>query len=130
MSVGQSQSTAKSSQLFDRTCAFALRIIRLIDSLPSRLSARTIGNQLLKCGTSVGANYRAARRARSPLEFRAKLGIVEEEADEAVYWLELLALSGLVKPKRLENLTREANELLAMVVASIRTSRGNDRRVK
>ena len=123
-------SAKKTAVLLDRTRDLALRIIRLVDSLPSRLSARTIGYQLVKCGTSVGANYRAARRARSPLEFRAKLGIVEEEADEVVYWLELLSGSGLVKSKRLDNLRREANEILAMVVASIRTSRVNDRKAK
>lgn len=124
--VDNTTTVVKTTQLLDRTREFALRIIRLVDSLPVRTSARTIGNQLVRCGTSVGANYRAARRARTPPEFRAKLGIVEEEADEVVYWLELLADSGLVKAGRLESLRQEANEILAMVVASIRTSRTND----
>jgi four helix bundle protein len=85
-----------------------------------------IANQLMRCGASVGANYRAACRARSPAEFRAKLGIVEEEADEAVYWMELLADTELIPRKRLSELFAEANEITAMVVASIRTSRKNE----
>lgn len=106
-----------------RTKQFALRIIRLVDSLPNKRAATVIGEQLLRSATSVGANYRAAQRARSRAEFRAKLGIVEEEADESVYWIELLMESGLVKQELLEDLHREANEITAMVVASIRTSR-------
>jgi four helix bundle protein len=77
------------SDLKQRTKSFALRIIKVVDALPKTRSANVIGNQLLRSGTSVGANYRAACRARSPAEFVAKLGIVEEEADESGYWLEL-----------------------------------------
>lgn len=106
-----------------RTKAFALRVIRLVDSLPNTLVGRTIGGQLLRSGTSVGANYRAACRGRSPAEFCAKMGIVEEEADESSYWMELLTEADLVAPERLNDLLKESNEILAMVVASINTAR-------
>jgi len=82
-----------------------------------------IASQLMRCGTSVGANYRATCRSRSAAESRAKLGIVEEEADESVYWMELIVESGIIPRERLGDLIQEANEILAMVVASIRTSR-------
>jgi four helix bundle protein len=108
-----------------RTKQFGLRVIRLVDALPTRRrSARVIGDQLLRSATSVGANYRAACRARSQAEFCAKLGIVEEEADESVYWLEMLGDAEIVRPGLLEALIREGNEILAMVVASVTTSRG------
>src|SRR5262245_33129291 len=80
-----------------RTKQFAMRIIRLVERLPNTRTADVIGRQLLRSGTSVGANYRSACRARSPAEFCAKMGIVEEEADESGYWIELLVESGLVK---------------------------------
>jgi four helix bundle protein len=108
-----------------RTKQFALRVIRLVDSLPNRRAANVIGVQLLRAATSVGANYRAAQRGRSKAEFRAKLGVVEEESDESAYWLELLSESGLMKPERLTDFHREANEITAMVVSSIRTSRAS-----
>lgn len=111
-----------------RTKQFALRVIRLVNSLPNCRTANVIGNQLLRSATSVGANYRAAQRARSNAEFRAKLGIVEEEADESEYWIELLVESGLVKKALVEDLLREANEIVAMVVASIRTARTSGER--
>jgi four helix bundle protein len=110
-------------QLRERTKAFALRAMKLVDALPKRRSATVAGNQLLRCATSVGANYRAAKRARSIAEFLAKLGIVEEEADESLYWLELIQGSGLVKAKRLDALIQEGDEIVAMVVASIRTAK-------
>ena len=106
-----------------RTKQFALRAIRLVDSLPRRRSADVIGNQLLRSATSVGSNYRAACRGRSRQEFCAKLGVVEEEADESVYWLELLADGALVRKELVADLMREANEILAMVVASIKTAK-------
>ena len=105
-----------------RTKQFALRVIRLVESLPQRRTADVIGKQFIRSGTSVGANYRAACRARSPQEFRAKLGIVEEEADESIYWIELLVESNLVRESLVNHLLREADEILAMVVASIKTS--------
>jgi four helix bundle protein len=107
-----------------RTQEFALRIIRLCERLPSRPAARVIGNQLLRSGTSVGANYRAARRARSGPDFVSKIGIVLEEADECVYWLELLCASGIVNPAKLGPLTCEAEELVAIFAASRLTALG------
>ena len=110
-------------ELKKRTKRFALRIIRLVNSLPETKAAQTIARQVLRSGTSVGANYRAACRARSPAEFCAKVGIVEEEADETAYWLELLIESELVAEDMLSDLLAEANELVAIAVASIRTAR-------
>jgi four helix bundle protein len=121
-----SKDKASREQLRPRTYQFALRIIRLVDSLPHSRSADHIGGQLLRCGTSVGANYRAACRARSAAEFRAKLGIVEEESDESVFWLEVLGDSKLMKKELLLDLLKEANEITAMVVASIKSSRRSD----
>jgi four helix bundle protein len=115
--------SAPSNPLRDRTKQFALRIIRLVESLPSKRSANVIGNQLLRSGTSPGANYRSACRARSVAEFCAKMGIVEEELDESLYWMELLVESDFVTPKKLSLLMREGEELLAMTVASINTAR-------
>ena len=108
-----------------RTRAFALRIIRLVEALPQRRTADVIGQQLLRCGTSVGANYRAACRARSQADFISKMGIVEEEADETIYWMELLVESSLVEKERVTNLLNEADQIVAMVVSSIKTARGN-----
>lgn len=108
-----------------RTKQFALRVIRLVDRLPNKRSCNVIGGQLLKSATSVGANYRSACRGRSTAEFCSKLGIVEEEADESGYWLELLIEAGLVRAELLQGLLAEANEIVAMVVASIRTARRN-----
>jgi four helix bundle protein len=79
-----------------RTKSYALRVIRLVESLPSPRTAEVLGTQVVRAATAVGANYRAARRAKSPADFIAKLGIVEEEADECLYWMELLVESGLV----------------------------------
>ncbi|MGZ3380501.1 MAG: four helix bundle protein [Isosphaeraceae bacterium] len=98
-------------------------MIRLVESLPRTSTGNVIGRQLLRCGTSVGANYRAACRARSSAEFCSKMGIVEEEADESIYWMELLVDANLVAPELMANLINEANELVAIVVASIKTAR-------
>jgi four helix bundle protein len=108
--------------LKERTKAFALRIIRLVESLPKTPAAGVIGRQLLRCGTSVGANYRAVCRARSSAEFCSKMGIVEEEADETIYWMELLIDANLVRPEPLGRLMNEANELVSIVVAFIKTA--------
>ena len=97
--------------------------MRLVHSLPDSHVARKIGDQLLRAGTSVGSNYRAACRARSPAEFRSKLGIVEEEADETMYWMELLVEGEIMRAELLADLLQEADEILAMVVSSIKTSR-------
>src|SRR6195256_2573404 len=97
--------------LKDRTKQFALRVVRLYRALPFLEEARVIGGQLLRSGTSVGANYRAACRARSKAEFGAKLGIGLEEADETVFWLDLLQESGIMSPQKLMPLVQEAREL-------------------
>jgi four helix bundle protein len=110
-------------QLRDRTKAFANRIIRLYVALPTKPLAQTIGKQLLRAATSVGANYRAACRGRSRAEFIAKLGVVVEEADETIYWLELLADNGLVPSRRLTELLKEAHELTAIFTAAQATSK-------
>ena len=106
-----------------RTKSFALRVIKVVDALPNTRSASVIGHQLLRSDTSVGANYRAACRARSKAEFVAKLGVVEEEADESGYWLELLVDGGLLSHAQLAELMQEADELVAITVASIKTAR-------
>jgi len=114
-------------QMKGRTKQFALRVIRLADSLPRSGSGGVIGRQLLRAGTSVAANYRAACRARSQSEFVAKMGIVEEEADECLFWLELTTEAGLMKQDQLAETMREANEILSIVVTSIKTARGGRR---
>ena len=111
------------NELQTRTKAFALRVIRLVEALPRDYTSEVIGKQLLRSGTSVGANYRSACRARSAGDFIAKLKIVEEEADESLYWMELLVESGLVPEQRLAALIEEGNALVAMTVASIKTKR-------
>ena len=108
-----------------RTFQFGIRVVRLVQSLPKTDSARVIGNQLLRSGTAVGANYRAAARGRSRADFIAKMGIVEEECDEALYWIDMLVELELIGVSRLRDLRTEANEILSIVVASIRTARRN-----
>jgi four helix bundle protein len=110
-------------ELKERTFEFGVRVVRAVESLPRDDVGRTLGRQLLRAGTSVGANYRAAARARSRADFVAKLGVVEEECDEASYWMELIVALKLLKPTRLANLAKEADELLAIIVASIKTAR-------
>ena len=107
------------------TRRFAVRIVRLFRALPKTDEARVLGKQVLRSGTSVGANYRAACRARSKAEFTAKMGLVVEECDETVFWLELLIETGIVRAGKLNELLREANELLAIFAASQRTARGS-----
>jgi four helix bundle protein len=111
------------SYLKERTKCFALEIIKLVESLPKGRTADVIGRQLLDAGTSVGANYRAACRARSPADFISKMGIVEEEADETIYWMELLIEAKLAQENDISHLLREANQILAMTVSSIKTVR-------
>lgn len=110
-------------EMKERTRAFALRVIQVVEALPRTKTADVMGRQLLKCGTSVGANYRATCRAKSHADFIAKMGIVEEEADEAAYWMELLISAGLLKRDRMASLVDEANQLVAIVVSSIKTAR-------
>ncbi len=117
------------SDLKQRTKEFALATVRLVERLPRGRAADVIGRQLLRSGTSVAANYRSARRARSRREFIAKMGIVEEETDESSFWLDLLVEAGLVPPGKVTGLRNEASELVAITVSSIRTARGAGRDV-
>jgi four helix bundle protein len=110
-------------ELRDRTKKFALRVIKLYRSLPNSGEAQVIGKQLLRSGTAIGANYRAACRARSRAEFISKLGVVVEEADESIYWIELLAESSAVSSNRLKDLEAEAHELTAIFTAARQTSK-------
>ena len=110
-------------ELKKRTKQFALRIMKLVDALPRSLSGRAIGNPLVRSGTAVGANYRAVCRARSRREFLSRLGVVEEEADESGYWLELISDGALLKPRRVSALLQEAAELTRIFSASIKTTR-------
>ena len=110
-------------ELKNRTRRFALRVFRLAECLPDTPTARVIRNQMIRCGSSVGANYRAACRAKSKPDFVSKMGTVEEEADETIYWMELLIDTGIVKPRRIADLMSEADEILAIVVASIKTTK-------
>jgi four helix bundle protein len=107
----------------DRTKKLALRVIELVEDLPTGRTADVIGRQLLGSGTSVGANYRAACRGKSTADVLAKLAIVEEEADETAYWLELLVESHLIPQTRAKELLNETSEIVAMTVASIKTLR-------
>jgi four helix bundle protein len=113
----------KSEEMKARTRAFALRVIRLAESLPRTPTANVIRNQMLRCGTSVGANYRAACRAKSRADFVSKMGTVEEEADETIYWMELLIDADIQKRPRITALLDEANQILSIVVSSIKTAR-------
>ena len=115
----------EAERLKERTKQFAIRIVRLFRSLPKTEEARISGRQVLRSGTSVAANYRAVCRARSKAEFVAKIGTVVEEADETVFWLELLIETGTISRSRTDGLLKEANELLAVFAASQRTARKN-----
>jgi four helix bundle protein len=107
-----------------RTKDFAMRVLRLYRALPRTQEARILGAQLLRSSTSIGANYRAACRGRSHAEFVAKLGIVLEEADETVFWLELIQEAAIFPERKTRNLCKEANELVSIFVSSIRTAKG------
>jgi len=99
--------------------------MRLVGALPATAVGRMVGNQLARCGTSVGANYRAACKGRSKAEFVAKLGIVEEEADESVYWMELIVEGGLLPERRVAGLRDEAHQLVRIMAASRRSTIAN-----
>jgi len=109
--------------LRQRTKRFALRVIRLVESLSRDRTCDVLGKQLLRAGTSVGANYRAACRSKSTPDFISKMGTVEEEADESGYWMELLVDADKIKPVKISALMKEADELTAIAVASINTAR-------
>lgn len=111
-------------QMKARTKAYANRIVRLCRTLPKNdWVAKTLGSQLLRSGTSVGANYRAVCRAKSTADFINKLRIVEEECDESLFWMELLTDNGLVKPSLLQKLMKEGDEICSIIVASSKTAR-------
>ena len=110
----------------NRTKKVALRIIKMVETLPRNRASDIIGKQLLRSATSVGANYRAACRGKSPADVISKLSIVEEEADESLYWMELLVEAGLMSEAKLVNLRGEMDEIVAMTVASIKTLRAHN----
>ncbi|MDQ3804785.1 MAG: four helix bundle protein [Acidobacteriota bacterium] len=105
-------------ELKERTKKFSLRVVKLVGALPGTVEGRAIGGQLIRSGTSVAANYRAACRGRSKPEFIAKLGIVEEEAGESAFWMEMIIESGMMKKELVEPLLNEAQELVAIMTAS------------
>ena len=115
--------TMSNENLKLRTKKFALAVIKFFEALPKNETCRILGRQLLRAGTSVGANYRAACRAKSTADFISKMGTVEEEADESSFWLELLVEDGKVPAAKADPLIKEANELLAITVSSINTAR-------
>jgi len=114
-----------SAELKARTKDFALRVGRLVDALPNTVKGRTIVNQIMRSATSVAANYRAACRARSRAEFIAKIGVVEEEADETAFWLELIIDSNIRSEKQIDPLLKEASELIAIMAASRKSAIAN-----
>ena len=114
-------------ELKQRTFEFGTRVVPAVEALAKRETARILGRQLPRAGTWFGANYRAAARARSRADFIVKLGIVEEERDESAYWMEMIAGLKFLKKGRLTDLLSEANELLAIAVASIKTARRSRR---
>lgn len=122
-STPRSISVERHHELPDRAKSFALRVMRMSDALPRTRSGNVIGNQVLRSSTSMAANYRAAGRARSKAEFIAKIGVVIEEADETVFWLELLRDSGIITPAKLHHMLDEAIQLLAIFSASRRTAK-------
>lgn len=109
-----------------RTKKYALRVIKAVQSLPHDRVANVLGSQLLRSGTSVGANYRAACRAKSTPDFVNKLKIVEEEGDESLFWMELLVESGITRPQKLGELMKEGDEIVSIVVAALKTARQNN----
>lgn len=121
------------AELKKRTKQFGLRIMKMVGALPNDSVGRAIGNQLIRSGTSVGANYRAACRGRSKAEFIAKLGVVIEEADESGYWMELIIEGELLPSDKVEALLDEANQITAIMVASRKSSQHslvNEKKVK
>ncbi len=126
--VYRGRMTSKAEELRNRTKQFAIRVVRLYQAAPKTIDAQVIAKQLLRSGTSVAANYRAVCRARSSKEFIAKIGVVIEEADETVFWLELLLETKIFSKQKLGNLLQEANELLAIFAASHHTAKLRSKR--
>lgn len=115
----------KNEELRERTKQFAIRVIHLFRALPNSQDAQMMGKQLLRCGTSVGAHYRAVCRSRSKAEFIAKLGIVAEETDESVFWLELIEETKALNPRQLQEILKEARALSAIFSASLKKAKAN-----
>ena len=118
MPIAESEKAVRTADLKARTKQFALCVMKLVDAMPRTIQGRAIANQIIRSATSVAANYRAACRARSRAEFVAKLGVVEEGADESCFWLELIIDSGLLTEERIRPLLSEAGELVAIMAAS------------
>ena len=125
MPIVESERILLTADLKARTKKFALRVMKLVDALPPTIQGRAIANQIIRSATSVAANYRAACRARSRAEFIAKIGVVEEEADETAFWLELIIDSALLTDARIHPLLTEAGELVAIMAASRKSAIGN-----
>ena len=120
-------SLEKAAELKQRTKRFAIRIVKLFQSLPRSPEAQTLGKQVLRSGTSIAANYRAVCRARSRAEFISKMSVVLEEADETVFWIELLVETEIIRPEPAQELLNEANQLVAIFGASLRTAKSEPR---
>jgi four helix bundle protein len=118
----------KNENLRQRTKQFALRIIRMVENLPETKSSKIIGNQVLRSGTSVAANYRASCLAKSKNDFINKLKIVEEESDETLFWLELIEEAGILSQEKLVSIKKETTEIFAIIVTSIKTARKNQKK--
>ena len=125
MLITESEKVVRTADLKARTKQFALRVMKMVDALPRTIQGRAIAKQIIRSATSVAANYRAAFRARSRAEFIAKIGVVEEEADESCFWLELIIDSGLLTEERIPPLLSEAGELVAIMAASRKSAIGN-----
>ena len=127
MPIVESEKVVHTADLKAQTKQFALRVMKMVDALPRTIQGRAIAKQIIRSATSVAANYRAAFRARSRAEFIAKIGVVEEEADESCFWLELIIDSGLLTEERIRPLLSEAGELVAIMAASRKSAIGNRR---
>jgi conserved hypothetical protein TIGR02436 len=125
MPNAESDKVVRIADLKARTKQFALRVMKMVDALPRTIQGRTIAKQIIRSATSVAANYRAACRARSRAEFIAKIGVVEEEADESCFWLELIIDSDLLTEERIRPLLNEAGELVAIMASSRKSAIGN-----
>ena len=125
MPIAESKKVVRPADLRARTKQFALRVMKLVDAFPRTIQGRAIASQIVRSATSVAANYRAACRARSRAEFVAKIGVVEEGADETAFWLELIIDSALLTEARIRPLLVEAGELIAIMAASRKSAIGN-----
>jgi four helix bundle protein len=125
MPIAESEKVDRTADLKARTKQFALRVTKLVDALPRTIQGRAIASQIIRSATSLAANYRAACRARLRAEFIAKIGVVEEEADETSFWLELIVDSALLTEARISPLLTEAGELIAIMAASRKSAIGN-----